>query len=78
MSLTWGLSILTISHYMPKIVSMETIGPIKKPFTRAQIPIRNTKPHKTLGSKGLTIIMAIHDLTKAYRISDKILMLNNG
>jgi hypothetical protein len=36
------------------------------------------KPHKTLGSKGLTIKMAIHDLTRAYRISDKILMLNNG
>jgi iron complex transport system ATP-binding protein len=33
---------------------------------------------KALRSKGLTIIMAIHDLTQAYRISDKILMLNNG
>jgi len=33
---------------------------------------------KTLRSKGLTIIMAIHDLTQAYRISDKIIMLNNG
>jgi iron complex transport system ATP-binding protein len=33
---------------------------------------------KTLRSKGLTIIMAIHDLTQAYRISDKILMLNDG
>jgi len=33
---------------------------------------------KALRSKGLTILMAIHDLTQAYRISDKILMLNNG
>ncbi|MBS7660023.1 MAG: ABC transporter ATP-binding protein [Candidatus Bathyarchaeia archaeon] len=33
---------------------------------------------KSLRSKGLIIIMAIHDLTYAYRISDKILMLNNG
>jgi iron complex transport system ATP-binding protein len=33
---------------------------------------------KALRSKGLTIIIAIHDLTQAYRVSDKILMLNNG
>lgn len=33
---------------------------------------------KSLRSKGLIVIMAIHDLTYAYRISDKILMLNNG
>ena len=33
---------------------------------------------KVLRSKGLTIIMTIHDLTQAYRISDKILMLKNG
>ncbi|MEM1660184.1 MAG: ABC transporter ATP-binding protein [Candidatus Bathyarchaeia archaeon] len=33
---------------------------------------------KSLRSKGLIIIMAIHDLTYAYRISDKILMLSNG
>jgi iron complex transport system ATP-binding protein len=33
---------------------------------------------KILRSKGLTILMAVHDLTQAYRISDKILMLNNG
>jgi len=31
-----------------------------------------------LRSKGLIIITAIHDLTYAYRISDKILMLNKG
>ena len=30
--LTWG-TILTISHYMPKIVSMKALEPMKKPFT---------------------------------------------
>ena len=30
--LTWG-TILTISHYMPKIVSLKAIEPIKKPIT---------------------------------------------
>jgi hypothetical protein len=30
--ITWG-TILTISHYMPKIVSLKAIEPIKKPFT---------------------------------------------
>ena len=29
---TWG-TILTISHYMPKIVTMKAIKPVKKPFT---------------------------------------------
>lgn len=33
---------------------------------------------KNLGSIGLIIIMAIHDLTYAYRISNKILMLRKG
>jgi polyferredoxin len=30
--ITWG-TILTISHYMPKIVSLKAIEPIKKPIT---------------------------------------------
>jgi len=30
--LTWG-TILAISHYMPKIVSMKAIEPIEKPLT---------------------------------------------
>jgi len=30
--LTWG-TMLTISHYMPKIVSMKAIEPIKEPLT---------------------------------------------
>jgi hypothetical protein len=29
---TWG-TIITISHYMPKIVSLKAIEPIKEPFT---------------------------------------------
>lgn len=29
---TWG-TMLTISHYMPKIVTMKAIEPVKKPFT---------------------------------------------
>lgn len=33
---------------------------------------------KSLRSKGLIIIMAIHDLTQAYKVSDKVLLLNNG
>ncbi|MEM0090671.1 MAG: ABC transporter ATP-binding protein [Nitrososphaerota archaeon] len=33
---------------------------------------------KSLRSRGLIIIMAIHDLTQAYRVSDKILLLNRG
>lgn len=33
---------------------------------------------RSLRSKGLAIIIAIHDLTQAYRISDKILMLREG
>ncbi|MEM0505546.1 MAG: ABC transporter ATP-binding protein [Sulfolobales archaeon] len=33
---------------------------------------------KSLRSKGLIIIMAIHDLTQAFRISDKVLLLENG
>ncbi|MEM2211317.1 MAG: ABC transporter ATP-binding protein [Nitrososphaerales archaeon] len=33
---------------------------------------------KSLRSKGLAIIMAIHDLTQAYRVSDKVLLLNKG
>ncbi|MEM1681141.1 MAG: ABC transporter ATP-binding protein [Sulfolobales archaeon] len=33
---------------------------------------------KSLRSKGLIIIMAIHDLTQAFRISDKVLLLKNG
>ncbi|MEM2338439.1 MAG: ABC transporter ATP-binding protein [Candidatus Bathyarchaeia archaeon] len=33
---------------------------------------------KSLRSKGLIVIMAIHDLTQAYRVSDKILLLNRG
>lgn len=33
---------------------------------------------RDLRLKGLIIIMAIHDLTYAYRISDKILLLNSG
>ncbi|MGC8932814.1 MAG: ABC transporter ATP-binding protein [Candidatus Methanodesulfokora sp.] len=33
---------------------------------------------ESLSSKGLIVIMAIHDLTYAYRVSDKILMLNKG
>lgn len=40
--------------------------------------IETQKLAKSLSSKGLIIIMAIHDLTYAYRISDKILMLNKG
>jgi hypothetical protein len=30
--ITWG-TILTISHYMPRIVSLKAIEPVKKPFT---------------------------------------------
>jgi iron complex transport system ATP-binding protein len=33
---------------------------------------------RAMRSRGLTIIMAMHDLTQAYRISDKVLMLKNG
>jgi iron complex transport system ATP-binding protein len=33
---------------------------------------------RSLRARGLIIIMAIHDLTYAYRVSDKILMLNSG
>ncbi|MBC7129696.1 ABC transporter ATP-binding protein [Candidatus Bathyarchaeota archaeon] len=33
---------------------------------------------RALRSKGLAIIMAIHDLTQAYRVSDKIILLNRG
>jgi len=33
---------------------------------------------KSLSLKGLAIIMAIHDLTQAYRVSDKIVLLNKG
>lgn len=33
---------------------------------------------RSLRSKGLAIIMAIHDLTQAYRVSDKVLLLNSG
>ena len=33
---------------------------------------------RKLRLKGLTIILAIHDLTQAYRVSDKILMLKDG
>lgn len=33
---------------------------------------------RALRSKGLAIIMAIHDLTQAYRVSDKIVLLNRG
>jgi iron complex transport system ATP-binding protein len=33
---------------------------------------------RKLRSRGLTIILAIHDLTQAYRVSDKILMLKDG
>ena len=40
--------------------------------------IETQKLVKSLSSKGLITIMAIHDLTYAYRISDKMLMLNKG
>ncbi|MEM3439673.1 MAG: ABC transporter ATP-binding protein [Candidatus Bathyarchaeia archaeon] len=33
---------------------------------------------RTMRSNGLCIIMAMHDLTQAYRISDKVLMLSDG
>ncbi|NHV45225.1 MAG: ABC transporter ATP-binding protein [Candidatus Verstraetearchaeota archaeon] len=33
---------------------------------------------RSLSSKGLIVIMALHDLTQAYRVSDKIIMLNSG
>lgn len=33
---------------------------------------------RSLRSKGLTVIMAIHDLTQAYRVSDKVLLLKGG
>jgi len=33
---------------------------------------------RSLGRRGLIVIMALHDLTQAYRASDKILLLNSG
>lgn len=33
---------------------------------------------RSLRSKGLAIVMALHDLTQAYRASDKVLLLNRG
>lgn len=33
---------------------------------------------RSLRSKGLAVIMAIHDLTQAYRVSDKVLLLKGG
>jgi iron complex transport system ATP-binding protein len=33
---------------------------------------------RSLSNRGLIVIMAVHDLTQAYRASDKILLLNGG
>ena len=33
---------------------------------------------RSLRARGLIIMMALHDLTYAYKVSDKILMLNGG
>jgi iron complex transport system ATP-binding protein len=33
---------------------------------------------RSLSRSGLTVIMALHDLTQAYRASDKVLLLNSG
>jgi iron complex transport system ATP-binding protein len=33
---------------------------------------------RSLSNRGLIVIMALHDLTQAYRASDKILLLNGG
>jgi iron complex transport system ATP-binding protein len=43
---------------------------------RYQIEVLNLI--RSLSSKGLIVIMALHDLTQAYRVSDKIIMLNSG
>ena len=33
---------------------------------------------RSLSRRGLIVIMALHDLTQAYRASDKVLLLNSG
>ncbi|RZN57261.1 MAG: ABC transporter ATP-binding protein [Candidatus Methanomethylicota archaeon] len=43
---------------------------------RYQIEVLNLI--RSLSNKGLIVIMALHDLTQAYRVSDKIIMLNSG
>jgi iron complex transport system ATP-binding protein len=43
---------------------------------RYQIEVLNLI--KFLSNKGLIVIMTLHDLTQAYRVSDKIIMLNSG